>query len=107
MSVLNRDKRKSGEAAARDQIAKELALELDDGDDLFGPDVDFSNPRVDKYVQQKRKRYGNTVVRPWVVGMYVDKHTVRYFVVPNRTVETLTRLISDNVAHSSTIHTDE
>ena len=36
-----------------------------------------------------RTNYGNKAVRPWVVGVYNSRRKVKFFIVPDRKVDTL------------------
>ena len=105
--LLGRNKRKRGERAAREELVRELALELDGDQDLFGPDIDLTTIEMTQSTSRKRASYGNSVVGPWVLGLYFDKHNVRYFVVPDRSAATLTSIILSHVEVGSTIHTDQ
>ena len=105
--LLGRNKKKPGERNAREQLVRELALELKQDADLFGSDIDLSTVETSRNESRTRASYGNAVVGPWVVGMYYNKFNVRYFVVPDRSADTLTALILRHVETGSTIHTDQ
>ena len=105
--LLGRNKAKNGERAAREELVRELALELESDIDLFGPDIDLTTVEMTQNKSRKRASYGNHVVGPWVLGLYYDKHNVRYFVVPDRSANTLTAIIQEHVEAGSSIHTDQ
>ena len=85
---------------------QELALQLEDNLDLLGLDADLTTVEM-MQTHLKNGNYGNAVFGPWIVGMYSNKHNVSYFVAPDRSPETLKKLIQEHAEEDSTIHADQ
>ena len=94
------DRQASNEAEAQEELEIELGG-WGSADPSEDENEEFDGPPI------RRRNYGSRVVGPWVVGLYKNRHEVRFFIVPDRRSETLRDIIRRSCEVGSIIETDE